>query len=214
MKRKPLSFEEKCEKLQELFHESKDVYTLKQLEPLAQKAKGIVSQTVKQVLQTVVADGLVESDKIGSGQYYWSFPSQALVQKRNRYAVMLKDVESLRAQKAQLAAAAKEAEKARSGDPDRDEKLARLAELRAVHATLSDEKRQFAESDPETVQAMVRESSVSLDAANRWTDNIYSLRSWMVKQYGMEGSAFDEAFRIPADFDYVPAEAPPAKKKK
>ncbi|KIK97112.1 hypothetical protein PAXRUDRAFT_825284 [Paxillus rubicundulus Ve08.2h10] len=61
-----LSVEEKRVKLLEIFHESKDFYQLKELEKLGPKLKGIVSQSVKEILQSLVDDGLVQSDKIGS----------------------------------------------------------------------------------------------------------------------------------------------------
>jgi Fe2+ or Zn2+ uptake regulation protein len=61
-----LSLEEKRTKLLEIFHESKDFYQLKELEKLGPKLKGIVSQTVKEVLQSLVDDGLVQGDKIGA----------------------------------------------------------------------------------------------------------------------------------------------------
>lgn len=38
--------------------------------------KGIVSQSIKEVLQSLVDDGLVQADKIGSSNFFWSFPSQ------------------------------------------------------------------------------------------------------------------------------------------
>ena len=38
-----------------------------------------VSQSVKEILQSLVDDDLVCYDKIGSANFYWSFPSQALI---------------------------------------------------------------------------------------------------------------------------------------
>lgn len=37
-----------------------------------------VTNTVKDVLQSLVDDNLVNTDKIGTSNYYWSFPSSAL----------------------------------------------------------------------------------------------------------------------------------------
>lgn len=39
----------------------------------------IVSQTVKDVLQGLIDDNLVDQDKIGASNIYWAFPSKALV---------------------------------------------------------------------------------------------------------------------------------------
>jgi hypothetical protein len=43
--------------------------------PLAAPA---VTQTIKDVVQSLVDDGLVELEKIGSANYYWSFPSKTM----------------------------------------------------------------------------------------------------------------------------------------
>lgn len=73
-RKKPLSGEEKQAKLLELFHETNDVYQLKDLERLAPQEKGIVLQSVKTTLQELVDHGLVQSDKIAGSLYYWAFP--------------------------------------------------------------------------------------------------------------------------------------------
>lgn len=73
-KRKGVSFEEKRIRLLQLFYERKEFFTLKELEKIAAKEKGIVSQAVKDVLQTLVDDGLVRSEKIGTSVYFWNFP--------------------------------------------------------------------------------------------------------------------------------------------
>lgn len=73
-KRKGVSFEEKRIRLLQLFYEKKEFFTLKELEKIAAKEKGIVAQAVKDVLQTLVDDGLVRSEKIGTSVYFWIFP--------------------------------------------------------------------------------------------------------------------------------------------
>ena len=39
---------------------------------------GVISQSVKDVVQSLVDDGLVDTDKIGTSVYFWAFPSKAL----------------------------------------------------------------------------------------------------------------------------------------
>lgn len=73
-KRKGVSFEEKRIRLLQLFYEKKEFFTLKELEKIAAKEKGIVAQAVKDVLQTLVDDELVRSEKIGTSVYFWIFP--------------------------------------------------------------------------------------------------------------------------------------------
>ncbi|CAG2113867.1 unnamed protein product [Medioppia subpectinata] len=83
-KKKGLSFEEKRTRMLELFHEKKEPFLLKELEKLGPKLKGVVMQSVKEIVQSLVADDLVETDKIGSSTYFWSFPSKALNSKLQR----------------------------------------------------------------------------------------------------------------------------------
>ena len=37
----------------------------------------IASQSVKDVLQSLVDDGMVDADRIGTSMYFWAFPSKA-----------------------------------------------------------------------------------------------------------------------------------------
>jgi Fe2+ or Zn2+ uptake regulation protein len=82
-KKKGLSLEEKREIMLNICLESKDVFNLKDLEKLGSKA-GVVLQTVKDVVQSLTDDRMVEVDKIGSGNFYWAFPSKAFMGIKNR----------------------------------------------------------------------------------------------------------------------------------
>lgn len=73
-KRKGVPLDEKKSRLLQIFYEKREFFTLKELEKIAPKEKGIVVQSVKDVLQNLVDDGLVHSDKIGTSIYFWAFP--------------------------------------------------------------------------------------------------------------------------------------------
>lgn len=62
----------------DFFYEKKDFFQLKELEKMLPKEKGIVAQTVKDVVQSLVDDRLVMAEKIGTSNYFWSFPSTAM----------------------------------------------------------------------------------------------------------------------------------------
>lgn len=62
----------------DFFYEKRDFFQLKELEKMLPKEKGIVAQTVKDVLQSLVDDRLVMAEKIGTSNYFWSFPSTAM----------------------------------------------------------------------------------------------------------------------------------------
>jgi predicted transcriptional regulator len=48
------------------------------LEKIAPKEKGITEQSVKDVVQGLVDDGLVDTDKIGTSVYFWAFPRYSI----------------------------------------------------------------------------------------------------------------------------------------
>lgn len=73
-KRKGVSLDEKRARMLQLFYEKREFFTLKELEKIAPKEKGIVAQSVKDVLQNLIDDGLVRTDKIGTSIYFWAFP--------------------------------------------------------------------------------------------------------------------------------------------
>lgn len=50
---------------------------MKELEKIAPKQKGIVAQSVREITQLLVDEGLVECEKIGTFVCYWAFPSKA-----------------------------------------------------------------------------------------------------------------------------------------
>lgn len=75
-KSKILSREEKRARLLSMFHEGQEFYQIKELEKMA-KEKGLNQNQIKDILQMLVDDGVVDSDKIGSMLFYWSFPNKA-----------------------------------------------------------------------------------------------------------------------------------------
>eukprot|EP00249_Psilotum_nudum_P016368 c25787_g1_i1 orf=105-611(+) len=100
-KRRGLSLEEKRGQLLQIFYESQDFYLLRELEKLGPK-KGVISQTVKDVLQTLVDDDLVFKDKIGTSVYFWSLPSCAGNQLRRVRAKHEADLENAKQRQIQL----------------------------------------------------------------------------------------------------------------
>lgn len=64
-KKRGLSSEEKREKMLQIFYESQDFFLLKELEKLGPR-KGVITQSVKDVVQSLVDDDLVSKDKIGT----------------------------------------------------------------------------------------------------------------------------------------------------
>jgi Mnd1 HTH domain len=69
---------------------------MKELEKLGAKA-GVVEKTVKDIVEILISEGKVECEKIGSGNYYWSFPSKAFINIKNRADQLISQAEAEKA---------------------------------------------------------------------------------------------------------------------
>ncbi|KAI1794198.1 meiotic nuclear division protein 1 [Ganoderma leucocontextum] len=200
-----LSAEEKRVKLLEMFHETKDFFQLKELEKMAPKMKGIVSQSVKDVLQSLVDDGLVQADKIGSSNFFWSFPSQRGAIMQNRLATVKEQQASLQAQVSELRAAVEAEKQARPESSERAEALEKLATLKKEYARLETELSAYGACDPVKIEEKKRAIVLAKEAAVRWTDNYLVLLSHFTRQNGVE--AADVRAYLGVDEEYGDLEA-------
>eukprot|EP01090_Pellita_catalonica_P011756 TRINITY_DN2396_c0_g1_i1.p2 TRINITY_DN2396_c0_g1~~TRINITY_DN2396_c0_g1_i1.p2 ORF type:complete len:125 (+),score=36.85 TRINITY_DN2396_c0_g1_i1:485-859(+) len=99
---------------------------------------------------------------------------------------------------------------------ERSEKLAALAQLEETEKDLDEKLSHYAASDPALLADMQDDTREALEHANRWTDNIYEIKSWATEKFNMQSADFDKFFGIKADFDYfeVPKKKAATPKKK
>lgn len=175
-KKRGLSLEEKRGKILEIFYESQDFYLLKELEKLGPK-KGVITQSVKDVVQSLVDDDLVLKDKIGTSVYFWSLPSCAGNQLRNVYRKLESDLQSSKKRHTELVEQCNALKKGREESDEREEALEELKAIELKHNELKDEMGQYADNDPAAFEAMKNAIEVAHAAANRWTGNLQTTSS-------------------------------------
>ena len=95
-KKRGLSQEEKRQKMMEIFYESKSFFQLKELEKIGPKEKGITSMSVKDVVQSLVDDNMVDTERIGTSNYFWAFPSKGLNTRKRKYEGLLAQEQMLK----------------------------------------------------------------------------------------------------------------------
>ena len=204
MGKKGLSLEEKRKKMLEIFYETKDFYLLKDLEKIAPKQKGIVAQSVKDVVQSLVDDNMVDTDKIGTSVYFWAFPSKALAVRKAKLSDLNDKLEAAKAKNDQIDELVKEAESGREESDDRTALLEQLAELETKKADLQKQLKKYEGCDPEALVRLENETKMAKEAVNRWTDNIFSVHSWVGKRFPTVNiNDMNKSFGIPDDMDYV-----------
>jgi hypothetical protein len=169
---KPLSYEEKRRRLAELFYETKDFWTLKEIEKMGSKQKGIVLQSIKEILESLVSDNLVISEKIGTSNYFWSFPSQSSVIRSQKIQSLESDLEALKVKKSGLEDRISAESKLRSAQ-DRESLLERHAFLTQKLKKIEIALEEYKDRDPATLEQRKIDAKKAKDAANRWTGNYY-----------------------------------------
>ena len=57
--------------------------------------------------------------------------------------------------------------------------------------------------DPEVLEEVKQKTSIAKESANRWTDNIFSVKTWCKRKFAIEEAAINKNFGIPEELDYV-----------
>ncbi|EKM80952.1 hypothetical protein AGABI1DRAFT_71597 [Agaricus bisporus var. burnettii JB137-S8] len=198
-----LSAEEKRVKLLEIFHESKDFYQLKELEKLGPKLKGIVSQSVKDVLQSLVDDGLVQADKIGSSNFFWSFPSQQGANVRARLSKANNITDSINNQLKDTKAVIESEQALRKHSNERKQALELHAKLSDELAAIDKELEGYGDADPAKYEESKRSVVLAKEASLRWTDNYCILMSHFCRERGIESGDIRRHLGIPDDYEDI-----------
>lgn len=200
---KRMSQEEKRKAVLEIYHTTKQVYTEKEIIVLASKA-GVNANTIVDINQALVDDNLVDKDKIGGSNYFWSFPAKKDRQLQLQHEATLQEIEIL---KQKVATASSQLSDAKRGREDNSEgervtKLTRLAVLTKDFAVYEQELEGLKENDPQALADLQKELDLVKNAANRWTDNIFNCKTYLVKKRGMDKKEATKILGITAAFDY------------
>ncbi|KTW27100.1 hypothetical protein T552_02592 [Pneumocystis carinii B80] len=169
MSKKGLSLAEKRARLEELFHESKEFFQLKEIEKKGYQEKKIVIQSIKDILQSLVDDGIVKMDKIGTSNYFWSFPSEARQSRQHRITTMEKQLETLQAETQTLQNKISEETSQRKDSQLRTSLLKNVSEKEKKHTEILAKLECYRDSDPSIIEAKEKAIQIAKEAANRWT---------------------------------------------
>lgn len=204
-----MSAEEKRKVILDIYHKTQQVYTEKEIIALAAKA-GVNANSIPEIHQSLVDDGLVEKEKIGGSNYCWAFKAKAdrMAQKEHQKTLQL--IQQLKVQVEEAAAQLADAKRGREDDnngttdggEDRATKLRRLVELETRKTQIQTELESLKENDPAALADLDKELKLVTEAAHRWTDNIFECKSYLIKKRGMEKKDALKILGITANFDY------------
>jgi hypothetical protein len=164
------------------------VYTLKELEKLLQSVASITQMQVKEYLQALQDENLIRVEKIGSGNWYWCFMSDAKKIKENTLnglkaaesKLVASIAETERQIEEEMARHVEDDEMLEDGGMDRKALLEAHGVLLREMETLDRELACYSDNDPAEVLRKVEETKRLKDSAIRWTDNIESIESFLI----------------------------------
>ncbi|KAF0986553.1 hypothetical protein HZS_4543, partial [Henneguya salminicola] len=196
-KKRGLSLEEKRKKLLELFYEKKEFFQLKELERIAPKEKGITSMSVKEVLQSLVDDNLVDSDKIGTSIYYWAFPSKAVMARKNQIDKLNSEVEDGIKKIKESVKILAQCKCGKEESEERSQLIESYESINLRHKEFETELSKYDECNPKILEEIKNHCSEIKDATNRWTDNIYTISDYCKNKLFIEKKDINSYFNIP-----------------
>jgi len=168
------------------------VYTIKELEKKVADVASINQMAVKDLIQALLDENLIRVEKIGSGNWYWSFRSDA---KKTKEKVL----NDLKAQEmgflAQIADNEKEVgdimarmkedeEMLDNGGMSREVLMEAQETLVKEIEGLDKELGIYSDNDPTDVLKKVEETEKLKNSAIRWSENIESLETLIVNMSG------------------------------
>jgi hypothetical protein len=184
------------------FHKTAQAHSIKDLEKTLPQVGAISNMHVKDYLQALADDNKIRVEKIGSGNWYWSFPSD---EKKAKDAALDKaqgEYNKINATVAELQTKVDEAGAARAEDEDmimetgqciplgasyvliviggdRKTLIAKHADLTKELEQLRTELAAYSEQDPVEVERKAAETQKARNDAEKFTDQIYSMEGWI-----------------------------------
>jgi len=176
---------------------------VKELEKLGAK-KGVVSQTVKDVLQSLVDDNLVEFDKIGIANFYWSFPSARGSMLMTKLESANEELATLEARELDLKGVVSLVRAEREPSLERNRLLELYRDRRERVAQAKIELSRFESGSIGKYEEKKKAILLAKEAAYRWTDNVNIALSYCSSTFNIPLQDLRPQLEIPEGFDDLP----------
>lgn len=165
---------------------------------------------VKDYLQALSDEGRIRVEKIGSGNWYWSFAGDEKKNKADVLGKLREEKSKVEARVGELRGRLEEAGtargKVREEGKERDGLMEKGEALRGEVEALRTELMGYSENDPVEVETRRVEVVAFKDAAARWTDNIYVLEGYLGRLTGGDREALEQIRAMYYGSEYVEGE--------
>ncbi|KAK2767561.1 hypothetical protein FQN54_003719 [Arachnomyces sp. PD_36] len=191
-------------------------HTLRDLEKSIPAAvPSINGMQVKEYLQALTDEGTLRVEKIGTGNWYWSFGSEGrkerevvrerLEKEREKVLRGVREAEE-RVEEAKRVRREEEGEEGVQNDEERASLVVRRGELEAEVARLKAEEEGFRAAGSGGMERMREEIGMWKGEVELWTDNIYMLEEYLKKLAGGDREVVEAIQRECYGDEYVEGE--------
>ncbi|KAL5631920.1 hypothetical protein ACGC1H_000071 [Rhizoctonia solani] len=142
-------------------------------------------------------------DKIGSSNFFWSFPSARGAYLTGNLASAKEELAALESKITSLTSEIENEIAQRGNTEDRRASLAQLAQNRATLIELEAEMAQYGLADPVVLERKQRAVVLAREAACRWTDNYSVLFSHITKTLGCDADELRVFLGVGDDYEDI-----------
>ncbi|KAF2737860.1 hypothetical protein EJ04DRAFT_532810 [Polyplosphaeria fusca] len=192
------------------FHKSAVAHSIKDLEKALPSVASINGMQVKDYLQALSDDNKIRVEKIGSGNWYWSFPSDDKKAKEAALEKVQEEHDKANSIVAELQAKVDEAGAAREEDEemlmgskqDRKSLTTKHADLMRELDGLRKELAAYSGQDPAEMEKKQQETAQFRNDIEAWTDHIMSMEGWFRERTSGDKESMSGLMRMCYGDDY------------
>ena len=173
-----LNLEGQKQILLKLFKGKEKIFNYKEIENHCVK-NNISFMMVKDLLNLLLDENKLETDKIGSSSYYWYLPNRIYDDKKKEFNVLSNNSKILKIELSNLKKNIQFNKYLRIEDEERKNNLVELGDLEKRKTEYLNILKDFENKDPEEYKKLLKGSKSLKDLINFWVDNIYSIEQWM-----------------------------------
>lgn len=176
------------------FHESAVAHSIKDLEKALPSVASINGMQVRDYLQALSDESQIHVEKIGSGNWYWSFPGEAkkikedqvakATEERDKAALLVNELQA----KVDAATVSREDESGTPSEPgqDRASLTKRHTELGNALKPLEVELASYSDNDPVEIEKRREAAAAAKRRVDQYTEHIQSMECYL-KNQGLGG---------------------------
>ncbi|OAV88189.1 hypothetical protein PTTG_00686 [Puccinia triticina 1-1 BBBD Race 1] len=162
------------------------------------------ASSVEQTVKSLVDDGLVHVEKVGTVNLFWSFSSEASLATSRALAGLKAERDRLEEERRVLQSALEKAAADRAANEERENNLREIKVLRQDISDMRAKLKVLSNNDPQVFEEKMRVCQLYKSGAEVWTENLSMMMSYCRNEYQIDRAKFCAQFDLAEDFEEAP----------